>query len=109
GLLVLGASWLDRALGWFGPARVGGSRLWYPPRYRTGPGMKWGPPKPEFQPRLPSVRTRGLGCACAHFPFKYSADWTLALLQLARDTVTSGFNPTIGRKHHERSRNGGAF
>jgi hypothetical protein len=36
-------------------------------------------------------------------PLKHSADCTLGVLQLAR------FNAKIGRKRHERSRNGGAF
>ena len=107
GLLVLGASWLDRALGCFGAGR------WADPVVSSpildGARNEVGTRQARIRAETTQCSHTGAGvCFCA-LPFKYSADCTLAVLQPALATVTSRLNSKIGRKHHERSRNGGAF
>ena len=95
-LLVLGASWLEGVIACFwGRGRWTGSLLCYPPP-GAGPGMKRRLAKPEFLPRLPSVRTRASECACAHFPFKYSADCALAPLNLPVALSRVDLTATLG-------------
>jgi hypothetical protein len=69
--------------------------------------MKMGSDEPKFPLRLPRDRTPCCGCLGPHRSSERRHRRTLAVLR-PRATLTSRFDDNFGRKHHARSRNGGA-